>query len=220
MKNILILLIMLIAPFVFSQTEIETIELDSLSVKDYEVMSFKGATIDTYILRTEYALKKMESPDKKDKFKAEVLLAVISNHLGNAIKDCNLNPNEKKTKELLSVFEKHDYLIYQPKIHNAVKLAHYACEGSYMYIYERATTVPLFYSALILLILILLFSIANLFGLINWKYKRLYNKLVVIAFTLIVLMITAFKLTCNENIEENSVYGIIIELNPCNSSNE
>ncbi len=189
---------------------------DSLSVKQLDTLTFNNLSIDEYKILTEYALQLIkDSVDNERKFKGDVLLSLIADNLGTEIDSCNLNPTQNNVKDLLIIFEENGYFIYQPKIHDFLKLAHYTCEGEYYYILKRAKSVSFFFPVLGIFIVGIIFSIMNLIGLIKWKPRKVYNRITIIITIIIIMLSIAFKLTCNNYVKENKFYGIAIEHNPC-----
>lgn len=216
MKKSLLLIVFLLNTIFLQAEKNENINiLDSLTVNQLEKLDFSHLSINKYISLTKYAIQLTNNANNdKDLFKGQVLLSIISDKIDEDINNCNLNPITKEVKNLLKIYEKEGFFIYQPKINDFLKLSYYMCDGQYDYIYKRVSAVPFFSLSLTLFII-------AIFTIFTRLYKRNKRRLFVAQLTLIVvaaIFISLFKFTCHENIKKDSIYGINAEHNPCPST--
>ena len=185
--------------------------IDYSHLTEITTIDFSGYTIDDYSKAFDNALQmKTDSLNTTNAMKGSVVLSILAKQINHDIVNNTLDSNASQTKDLLIKFRKENYYVYQPEVSIIIKFFGYVCMGEYNHIYNIVTTNNKTLPFAILGIVFLCVVILHLFGKIKWKYKRLTNKVIIIAIIVFVIMSIGFKLTCDCNVDEYSFYGIAI----------
>ncbi|MCU7551413.1 hypothetical protein OCK74_19985 [Chitinophagaceae bacterium LB-8] len=179
-----------------------------LTIGHIDTMQIGTASVDCYKKITEYAMGMFQDTVKENHFKGEVLLARLSAHLSEEVKNDNLDTGDEEVRQLFRVYEKYQFYIYQPKVPDFLKLAHHACEGNYEYIYSRFKTKWYFIPSIVIVAAYLIFSVANLFGFVYWKYRKLCNVLFLVLVGVVLAAGILFNKTCDQYVTQDSFFGI------------
>ena len=177
---------------------LEAIDLSNLGPKDYKELLDLGARI------------QKDTTHRDNKLKGDIIIALTAESLKKRINDETINPRDAEVKGILKDFEDLSFFIYQNPIPDSLKLAHYLCEGSYSYIYSRFSTSKFFYPGIVFLVLILIVTPLNVFKKIPWRFTKSYNRLFLIGLCAFIVLAIIFKLTCDNNVTEDSFYGILV----------
>ena len=193
----------------FSQNKSYTLsKLEKLSMEAIEKLPFDDASVQELDNLYKIASQLLSDSLKTQQHKGELLLAVMADNIGERIKNNSINPKKENVRKLLKKFETQQYFIYQPKINDFIKLMHYLCQGKYSYIYSRFSVSGFFIPSLLIGGIFILLVVANFFGKIKWRYRKKFNKLILIGFAFLILLLIIFKFTCHDCVQEYSFYGI------------
>lgn len=209
MKNALIILIILVLETSLFANHLDEKWLDDITIEEIDLMKFEESDVD-YFLKITFLAKKAKNTVENKEFsnKGDLLLFKLSDVIGEKIKSGELNPLDKKVTRLLEVYEAEKFHIYQPKIHDFIKLMHYSCVGMYGHILNRFYDSVFFYPVISLLVLFFTSVLTVNFYFKNRKFRLLYNRILIVLVILGLIMTLSFKATCDECIQDDSFYGI------------
>lgn len=183
--------------------------LKAISVEELDLVTFDDTNIQFFSDMTTLALKaRTDITDEAYSLKGEILLMKLADDIGANIKVKKLNPLENDVAALLEIYEAEQLYIYQPKIHDFIKLMHYSCVGMYGHILNRFYDSVFFYPVIFLLVLLFISILSVNFYFKNRKFKLLYNRILIVLVILGLIMTLSFKATCDECIQDDSFYGI------------
>jgi hypothetical protein len=184
----------------------------SYSIDQLDTLKFPKMSIVSYLKITDYAINLYEQSGNKDSsFKGELLMSLLSDHLKNEIDNGNLIPcSDDRVKQIILIYQKYKYYIYQPKVSNFLKFALKACMGDWKYIYSRISELWFFFPSLFLFLTLLIFSILNLFGFINWRFRSIYTWIFLATILIVIFCSILFLNTCEIYVTNHSFYGICI----------
>lgn len=171
--------------------------LDSLTLEQIEKINLTRLTIDDYFAIVTYAdeLAK-DSVHSEQRFKGQMLLSVSSDALKKEIEQSRLNPKTEKSKVVISKLEQWKYYPYRPKESNFDKIIRHLRDKDFHYLYKRFKVEWYFIPAILLVSAGFIFFLLNLIGVINWRHRRLVNKMafsILIGFSILILCLFYFN---------------------------
>ena len=194
--------------FCVAQGDAFLTKLKSTSVEQLNTIKIPDLTIKQYTDLTDYAISLFSDIlNKNNKLKGEVILSVAADSLTHKVAVKAIDYYDPAVTALVNKYKKYQYLILPPKPSDFTKLANYACEGDYGYIYSRMSVTRWFIPAVVIIPLIIIFSIINLTGIMKWKFRRKYNISVLFIIILLIIVTVVFKTTCSKYVTERSFYG-------------
>lgn len=200
------LLLLLICRLGYSQEETKDYSL--LTSKQIDTIDFNGYSVEKYKAVFNQA-EKLKN-DSVTRFKGSVIMSVLADSFRKDLKNELLNPKERKVKYLISQFEKNQYLVYQPKPSNFIKLMYYLCNFKQQsnHIKNRFYTSIFFIPTIIVFVVFIVFTLLNLLDIIKWRHKRKYYKFLLASLILVIIMSIIFNQTCDQYVKKDSFYGI------------
>ncbi|RYZ00281.1 MAG: hypothetical protein EOO11_02105 [Chitinophagaceae bacterium] len=181
----------------------------ALPIDYIDTMRFAHAATADYLKITDYALRlRADTASNDNSVKGEVLLAALSNHLRREFDSGLLDAGTPEADSLVRTYQRHQFHIYQPRPSEALKLAHYACNGDYKYIWSRFSMRWYAYPALALLAALAALYVATFFPVGGWSSRRKVKLYLSFALVLALLLWIVFKSTCHTYVTQHSFYGI------------
>lgn len=136
------------------------------------------------------------------------LQAVLAKVFSHQVENNNLDLDNHRVITLLERFQKEKYYIPHPKIHPFIKLMTYCCQKEYKYVHKTLIT-KVYYRVLLVFLSICLFIFILTFSTKwHWKYKLHYRRFFYFTFLFVIMVLVFFYITCEENINDYSFYGM------------
>ncbi|GAB3959439.1 hypothetical protein GCM10028805_55560 [Spirosoma harenae] len=184
MKNYLPLLLALIGTMVTAASAQQRIQetFDTQTIDQISTLKIEPTSPQEYLKLTQFAILNASDTTKANadrSLKAQVLLDNLATHLTAQIKNEALQADDETIQTLYTLYRKQGYSIIDIRPSEFEKIVHYIHEGKYGYIYNRLSNSWFFIPLVCSVLVVTLFSISNLIGLIQWRFRKHYNWLMV-----------------------------------------
>lgn len=168
--------------------------LDRLQPEQIDSLQNYTGTLRGYRVASDYAFDILSKPgtDPERELKAEVLMLFLSSKIDEGIRSGRLSPCKDSVKYLIKEFRKRNMSFYHPVKSDGAKLIGYLEAGKFSYVYKRISGLKHFTLWVCILAIFFLFSLANVSGLIKWRYRKICNRAILVIVALGVLSLLFF----------------------------
>lgn len=192
----------------FAQFKLSKETIINFSSNDINELNFESYTIDDFSETFDVAVALINDKTHPDyPINGTNVLAALAKEFHLKVKHKQFDLDAANTELLLKKFETQAYYISRPTPGQFLKLMKYSCQGDYSHIYDRFHKSSFYVPILSALVIYLLMLIVCIFKKKNKRCAR-FIRLSVIGFVLVCTVAVVFKMSCEENIQDYSFYGI------------